>query len=468
MKTTPSVLALAFTLAAASFPWNSRATEPPPPETIQLRAVPAQSCLPRHGDSRQPQELVVKIDLAAMDAPPESPDARRRRRLPLNLAVVLDRSGSMSGVKIERTRQAATELVEQLADDDVFSLVVFDDRVDVLAPAAPVHGREDRERLRRLIAKARPGGSTALYAGVERGSAELERYFSEKKINRVLLLSDGLANVGPSKPNDLRDLGRRLSHKGLAVTTLGVGDDYDENLMSALAAASDANYYYVQDVEKLPDIFRKELGELLNATARDVRVEIELPEGVEPVDLIGREEKFQGRRAVVRFNQLAAGQSRSLFLRCRVAQGENADQPRDVATVNLAYRDELAGSAERNARQTVQVAFSPDEAAARASVNAEVATETSLQLNALAKDEAIRDADAGNLQAAGSKLSRQAADLEKNLPASAPAPMKAKVAQEAASLRTRAKDLENNRYDKAARKELQNESWQRKNAKDQP
>src|SRR5208337_1493072 len=126
-------------------------------------------------------------------------------------------------------------------------------------------------------------GSTALYAGVKMGADQLQEYFSSKRINRVILLSDGIANVGPSSPRQLCRLGNDLAERGISVTTIGVGDNYNEDVMAGLAEASDANYYYVQDTEKLPEIFAKELGELLTVAARDVRIEITCPDGVEPI-----------------------------------------------------------------------------------------------------------------------------------------------------------------------------------------
>src|ERR1019366_3487769 len=119
---------------------------------------------------------------------------------------------------------------------------------------------------------------TALYAGVQLGETQIQSHLSSRRINRVILLSDGLANVGPSSSGQLRQLGGELSERGISVTTIGVGDDYNEDLMAGLAEASDANYYYVNDTEKLPEILAKELGGMLSVTAREVRIEIICPD----------------------------------------------------------------------------------------------------------------------------------------------------------------------------------------------
>ena len=206
-------------------------------ETLQLKLVPERDYVVKN----LPQEIVVKIDLSAIAGKEKS------RRTPLNLAVVLDKSGSMTGAKLEKTKQAAMQLVDRLAPNDIFSLVIFSDTAQVLLPAQKV---EDKDALKEKIQSIEANGSTALYAGVKMGADQIQEYFSSKRINRVILLSDGLANVGPSSPRQLRLLGSDLAERGISVTTIGVGDDYNEDLMAGLAEASDANYYYVQDARK--------------------------------------------------------------------------------------------------------------------------------------------------------------------------------------------------------------------------
>jgi len=319
-------------------------------ETLSLKLEPEQKMVL----AGSPQELVVKIDLTAAHG-------RKIKRSPLNLSVVLDRSGSMSGAKIEQARQAACGLVDQLADGDIFSLVTYSSGVQVLVPAQRV---EDKEALKRTISSIQPGGNTALHAGVEKGAEELGRYFSSRKINRVILLSDGLANVGPSSSRELRSLGQRLAARGISVTTIGLGDDYNEDLMAGLAEASDANYHYVKDTEKLPGIFARELGELLEVVARDIRIEIVCPEGVKPLGFIGRTEKFENRKASVSLSQFTPGQNRYLLLRCLVDEAKP-----EIAHVNVSYKDELDNGGERSANGAVKVSYTRSREAAKESVN---------------------------------------------------------------------------------------------------
>ncbi|PTX99467.1 hypothetical protein DB346_16640 [Verrucomicrobia bacterium LW23] len=360
-------------------------------ETLNLRLSPEQSKL-IYG---RPQEVVIKIDL-------DADKVKGGKRLPLNLAVVLDRSSSMSGAKIEKARQAAAALLDQLGSEDTFSLVAYDSSVEVLIPAQKLESKAD---IRAKIMRIQPGGSTALYAGVEEGGRQLQRYFESKNINRVILLSDGLANVGPSSTEDVRDLGRRLSRKSMSVSTIGLGDDYNEDLMTALAVASDANYYYVKDVEKLQSIFEKELGQLLSITARNIRIRIVLPKGVEPISLIGREEKFDTDKnsSDVEFAPFYSGQQRYIYLRCRMPANDS-DATREVAKVQVSYDDELNSGKRVETEKVVSIAYTKDVAEADKSIDLNVQMGRELQDTAVAKQEAVRYSDAGDYQQANKIL----------------------------------------------------------------
>ena len=185
--------------------------------------------------------MVVKIEV-------EGSKMIRPDWVPLNLAIVLDRSGSMSGGKLEQAKQAAMMLVDQLDRDDVLSLVVYETEFQVVLPAGPLGDR--RKEIKRMIQRIGTGGSTALYGGVQAGGRQLDEFLSKQRSNRVMLLSAGIANVGPSSNREISQLGSRLSKSGVSVTTLGLGDDYNETLMTALAEASDANYYYARGIQR--------------------------------------------------------------------------------------------------------------------------------------------------------------------------------------------------------------------------
>ncbi len=421
-------------------------------ETLSLKLVPDREVV----WNGAPQEVVVKIDLSAIANKP------KLKRTPLNLAVVLDKSGSMTGAKLDKAKQAAMLLVNRLEPNDYFSMVIFSDRAQVLVPAQKV---EDKAALKEKIESIEADGSTALYAGVKMGADQLQEYFSSRRINRVILLSDGMANVGPSSPRQLRRLGSDLAERGISVTTIGVGDDYNEDLMAGLAEASDANYYYVADTEKLPAIFAKELGELLTVAAREIKIEITCPDGVTPLGFIGRAEKFENQKASVNLSQLTLGQNRYLLLRCRV----NGEQP-EIARVKVNYTDELNGGTAQAWDDTAKIRFTADRSDADKSVNGAVVAEKEIMLTAVAKDEAIAQADVGNYKVAAKILAGQAAALNAAY-AAAPASVQYQIRAETNNLDDFSDRIGGfggggaGGFDSATRKSLQEQSFNTRNSK---
>src|SRR3954454_785570 len=300
------------------------ASASPAPE-VTLRVTPERDYVYRLG----PREMIVQVEIEAR----KNDDARRA---PMNLAVVLDRSGSMEGAKLEKARQAAAMAVDKLGDDDIFSLVTYDNETDLLLPPERIGGTDHREDLKARIHRIQPGGSTALHAGVVLGAKQVRSFFAKERVNRVILLSDGLANVGPSSASDLSRLGRELRGDGISVSTVGLGDDYNEDLMTALAEASNANYYYVKDAEKLPGIFAQELGAARSLLARSIVIRIEAPDGVHLKEIIGRPEfECHDRTAEIKMPELFGSEKRRYLVRC-LAEGKTADALEAAAELNYA------------------------------------------------------------------------------------------------------------------------------------
>ena len=236
--------------------------------------------------------------------------------------------------------------------------------------------------------------------------------------------------------------------------------------MAGLAEASDANYYYVKDTEKLPEIFAKELGELLTVAVRDVRIEIICPDGVKPLGFIGRAEKFEKQKAVVNLSQFTPGQDRYLFLRCLV----NGDQT-EAARVNVNYTDELGGGSVQTASGVARLEFTDDQALSDKSVNGAVVAEKQLMLTAVAKDEAMTQADAGNYAVASRILTTQNAQMNAAY-AAAPATVQMRIRQETDNLNYFSNQVAGGfggggggGYDSATRKTMQEQSFNMRNSK---
>ena len=429
------VLSLAAALAQA-------ASASPAPD-VTLRVAPDRDYVYRLG----PREVIVQVEI-------EGRKSEDGKRAPMNLCVVLDRSGSMEGAKIEKARQAAAMAVDKLGDDDIFSLVTYDSETNLLISPERVGGTDHREDLKSRIHRIQPGGSTALHAGVVLGAKQVRQFFTKERVIRIILLSDGLANVGPSSTSELARLGRELRGEGLAVSTVGLGDDYNEDLMTALAEASNANYYYVKDAEKLPSIFAQELGAARSLLARSIIIRIEAPDGVHLKEIVGRPEiECKDRVAEIRMPELFGSEKRRFLVRC-VTDAKTADAL-DAATVELNYAMLSGGNAPAQ-RQSAKVTFTDDEKKSDSSIRPEVAREHSVVQNRLAKEQAVKLADEGKSKDAVALLREQAA---KNA-AAPPALQVPGVADENRKLEEAARDLDaNGRLEKARRKSMQFENY---------
>ncbi len=335
--------------------------------------------------------------------------ARAERRTPINVALVLDRSGSMEGERIAAAKEAAQMALARLSSEDTVALVAYNHNVDVLRPAGRLGSHAD---LVPVIQRLRAGGTTALYAGVVEGARQVKLNFSPEHVNRVILLSDGLANVGPSTPKELAELGRRLGAEGIPVTTLGLGLAYNEDLMQRLAAASDGNHAFVEKPSDLVRIFNAEFGDALSVAAQDITITIECRIGVRPVRVLGRGAEIDGNRITMKLNQLQAGNERYVVAELEAPAGERPGTA-EIANVEVAYLD-LDTSSRAVTRSRINARFTDSETEAENSIDKGVMSQVTAQIATEASERAVELRDKGDIAGARKTLEDNAAYLKKN------------------------------------------------------
>jgi Ca-activated chloride channel family protein len=214
------------------------------------------------------------------------------------------------------------------------------------------------------------------------GYEEVLRHFDEARLNRVLLLSDGLANRGVVDRAEILERARRCHERGVRVSSMGMGLHYDEALMSGIAAAAGGNYYYVDQAESVGEFLDREIDELTRIVARDVEVSVALGEGVELLEVLGHRERVRGAALVVPISDMYSGEQRKLVLAVRV-HGENGST-RPLATASVRFRDAVSNEPQHEVDPALEVGFTESADAVAAARRPEV----------LVKVEVIRNAEA--------------------------------------------------------------------------
>lgn len=326
----------------------------------------------------------------------------------LNVALVLDQSGSMSGEKIARAKEAATLAVSKLNKNDIVSIITYDSRVSVLVPATRV---TDKGALYEAIQNIRANGSTALFAGTSKGAAEVRKFLNKRYVNRVVLLSDGMANVGPNSPAALGQLGKALAKEGMSVSTIGLGLGYNEDLMTQLANYSDGNHDFVENSADLARVFDREFGDAMSVVAQDVEIDIICDHGVTPIRVVGRDAEIVNNRVRTRINQLYSSQQSHVVLEVEVPASKDGVR-RDVANVQVKYNN-MATQKIARVDGRVAVQFSESKAKVKAAINKTAYEDVIEQVANVEAEEALELRDQGNVQGAVSKLKSNATFLEK-------------------------------------------------------
>jgi len=344
-------------------------------------------------------ELLVRTD-----------DIRRPERRPVNLSVVLDRSGSMgSQQKIENARAAVRALIDQLQRGDFFSLVIYDEEVEVVCPSARVR---NRERLRRIVDEISPRGWTNLGGGLIEGIREAERHAREDYVNRVILLSDGLANRGITDPARLGKLTARAARHGISLTTMGVGWDFNENLMVSLAEEGGGNYYFIESPRDLASVFRKEFDLMGDVVASAAVIELRLDIDVRVRDVIGYSFDHNGDRCSIPIGDLVAGEERSIIVELELPAGKGRKR--------LAAGSVSAGRSARSSSFTTSVAYAEDLARVEQERDLNVQARADVALSTRQVEEAMAALDDGDEAEAQARLEAAQSSLERSAAVAAP------------------------------------------------
>ncbi|HEY9614466.1 macro domain-containing protein [Allocoleopsis sp.] len=313
------------------------------------------------------------------------------KRPTLNIGFVIDRSGSMHGQKIEYARQAACYAVQQLLPTDRVSVTIYDDQIETLVPSTLA---VDKASIIRKIQGIHSRNMTALHAGWTEGGSVVAQHLNSEHLNRVILLSDGLANVGETNPDAIATDVHKLAQRGISTTTMGVGNDYDEKLLEAMANSGDGNYYYIESPQQLPDIFQTELQGLMATVGTTVSLGIEPQGGVELMEVLNELEV--NRKGRYQLTNLVIGNPIEVVVRLRVPP---MTQTADLCYFRLAWNDPQL-SERQKLRVALQLPVVSSAQLQEFSANQEVQEQVVLMMAARAKKDAVRLVERGDYEAA--------------------------------------------------------------------
>lgn len=375
----------------------SPTTEATVPGTLELEAKSS------HGyvDAEDEDRIYAALDVRAG----EFDDLERPS---LNVALVVDRSGSMRGEKLQHAREAAHTIVDELKDRDRLSLVSYESGVEVDVAGEEIDDGA-RDRFHRAIRELEAGGGTNIERAVRTGLRQVQRSDTEETVDRVLLLSDGKPTVGASSTPKLAGMAKRALEEGRSVTTMGVGLDYNEDLMTRMANVGGGNYYFIDAPKEVVSMFEKELSSLAETVAEKVSLVVEIGEGVELEAARGYPHERSGDEVMVSLSEFSAGQNKSLLL--EFTETLESEAPEQFLDVELSYED-LRNDGPAHQTATLTAAATDESEKIQASIDESVISRVQQVKVAKTIDEAMEEFEQGDKKEAEAKLDRSLKRVE--------------------------------------------------------
>jgi len=330
--------------------------------------------------------------------------------MPANFSLVLDRSGSMDGEKMDNLKEAVGYVVDHMSDNDLVAVTIFDDQVETLIPNQPA---KNRDEIKASLAKVIARGGTQISDGLKAGLAEAGKGHAKDRVNRVLLLTDGQTWDDEDACLKLAD---EAGTQGIAITSIGIGDDWNEKLLLQLAERSHGNSHWIQNPISILDAFQQEVEGMQSVAATNLRVTARMSQGVKPfkvyatspmiVDVSNK--VINGSTVVTELGALDGKKGQSVLIEARIP-GQKTGTFR-VGQVEVAYDVPSQGITSRTVKTDLFVTFSKD-AAAASKVNAEVMNLVEKVSAFKLQTRALTEAEAGNIAAATQKLQSAATVL---------------------------------------------------------
>lgn len=321
------------------------------------------------------------------------------KRVPLNLSLVLDRSGSMHGRPLELCKEAVKYVIGKLSDKDILSLVVFDNEVQTTFSPQRV---TNKEHLFHKVDTIQTGGMTNLCGGLVTGAEHVLNLKTDEFVNRVVILSDGQANEGITNPDEMYKITSDMQKKGLSFTTMGVSNHFNEELMAGIANNGIGNYYYIPSVDKIPSVFQKELQSLFTVIAKDITLTLKMKNGVKIENVFGYSFQGEGDTVKLALGDLFAGDKKSVLMECTIPNAMIGSL--DLFDVEWSFLDVASDGEEKSVPFSKSVEVTNDESKLSEAEDQAIAIQREITMNALVLEEALKDMDNGDISTGQEKI----------------------------------------------------------------
>ena len=343
-------------------------------------------------------EGVVHIDIGAQLPP------NLRERIPLNISLVMDHSGSMSGDQMADAKAAVIHILNGLHPDDKVSVIAFSTRVAVLQPQE-AWGDVDTQTLFEALGGIRPRGTTALHEALQQALAQVRKTHSETSINRVFLLSDGIPNEG----SRLGALAQQSRAQQVAISTFGLGPYYNEDLMAELADVSGGNYHFIKESEEIETFLMAEKRSMEQVVARGVQLRAHLGPGVQVLQAFGGKSTIQGKVVSIFVGDIGAAERRQVALKLKITAPASGAKV-ELMDVELSWEDVVTWTGAAQQWQYLEASATRDRALIDGRHKKSVEEKVG-RLQAAWEMEAAMDAfEAGNKEAAERRLREAVTD----------------------------------------------------------
>lgn len=337
------------------------------------------------------------------------PHAAATGHVPTALTLAIDTSGSMSGEKIEHAREAARRLVDEMEDGDQLSIVTFDDRGRVRMSPTTVDPVSRGQALA-VIEELGANGGTAMHEGLKVAESQMWNTPDTHMVRRLVVISDGKATEGPTSPEAMGQVAEVGLQRGIQVSSIGVGLDYDESTLNALAIRSSGRLYHVEHAEQLPGIIEQEVALLESTAATDVEVELVAAPGVRLLGTDSARMEWRGESLFVPVGAVFQGQQRELLVRALVDDAREGTKV--LASVRLHFRDPDEDGLRRVQETVLRATVTDDASLVAAHANSRTETLIAMREASMFAQQASAQANRGDLDEADAQLAIAEQKLE--------------------------------------------------------